>query len=96
MIVFTDSYYSGSLPASEIATKSYILYVHRVLHPPLSKIPVTRNLMQDSIRDFFISNVKNIPQNKTIMWCVVKNKENQGHSVDRKQYAMGKKAYMNA
>ena len=52
--------------------------------------------MQDSIRDFFISNVKNIPQNKTIMLCFVKHKENQGHSVDRKQYAMGKKAYMNA
>ena len=51
--------------------------------------------MQGSIRDFFISNVKNIPQNKTIMWCVVKNNENQGHSADRKQSAMGKKAYMN-
>ena len=30
------------------------------------------------------------------MWCVVKNNENQGHSVDRKRYAMGEKAYMNA
>ena len=52
--------------------------------------------MQGSIRDFFISNVKNIPHNKTITWCVVKNNENQGHSVDRKRYAMGKKAYKNA
>ena len=51
--------------------------------------------MQGSIRDFFISNVKNIPQNKTIMWCVVKNNENQRHSADRKRSAMGKKAYMN-
>ena len=52
--------------------------------------------MQGSIRDFFISNVKNIPQDKTIMWCVVKNNENQGHPVDRKQYAMWKKSSMNA
>ena len=29
------------------------------------------------------------------MWCVVKNNENQGHSVDRKRYAMGEKACMN-
>ena len=40
--------------------------------------------------------MKNIPQNKTIMWCVVKNNENQGHPVDRKWYAMGEKTYMNA
>ena len=51
--------------------------------------------MQGSKRDFFISNVENIPQNKTIMWCVVKNNENQRHSADRKRSAMGKKAYMN-
>ena len=71
LIVFTDENYSGLLPASKIVTKSYILYVCRVLHPP-SKITVTGNSMQGSIRDFFISNVKNIPQNKAIMWYVAK------------------------
>ena len=41
--------------------------------------------------------VKNIQQNKTIlMVCCKKNKENQGHSVDKEWYAMGKKAYMTA
>ena len=35
-------------------------------------------LMQDSVRDFFISIVKNIPQIKTnIMVCRKKNKENE-------------------
>ena len=95
MIIFADVNYSGSLPASKIVTKSYILYVRRVLNPHLSKITVTHSLMQGSKRDFFISNVENIPQNKTIMWCVVKNNENQRHSADRKRSAMGKKAYMN-
>ena len=41
-------------------------------------------LMQGSVRDFFISIVKNIPQIKTnIMVCRKKNKENEGHSVDK-------------
>ena len=40
-------------------------YVRRVLYRPLSEIPFMRNLMQGSIRDFSISIVKNIPQNKT-------------------------------
>ena len=71
--------------------------IFAVLHPPLSKIPDTRNLMQGSIRDFFIFNVKNMPQNKTIIVvCCKKNNENQGNSVDRKRYAMGKKVYINA
>lgn len=40
--------------------------------------------MQGSVRDFFISIVKNIPQIKTnIMVCRKKNKENEGHSVDK-------------
>ena len=40
-------------------------YIH------LSVKYVSRNLMQGSIRDFFISNVKNIPQNKiiSVMYC---------------------------
>lgn len=41
-------------------------------------------LMQGSVRDFFISIVKNIPQIKTnIMVRRKKNKENEGHSVDK-------------
>ena len=39
--------------------------VCRVLHPSLSEIPVTHNLTQVNVRDFSISNVKNIPQSKT-------------------------------
>ena len=48
--------------------------------------------MQGSVRDFSISIVKNIPENK-IMWCFVKKKkkENQGPSVEKKQWAMGRK-----
>ena len=57
MIVFADSNYLGSLPTSNIVIKSYILHVRRVQHPPLNEIHVTRNLMQDSRRDFSISNV---------------------------------------
>ena len=57
----------GSLSTFKIVTKSYILYVHRVLHQPLSEIPVMRNLMQVSERGFSISIVKNLPQNKTII-----------------------------
>ena len=48
----------GSLSTFKIVTKSYILYVHRVLHQPLSEIPVMRNLMQVSERGFSISIVK--------------------------------------
>ena len=41
-------------------------------------------LMQGSVRDFFISIVKNIPQIKTnIMVRRKKNKEHEGHSVDK-------------
>ena len=49
--------------------------------------------MQGSIRDFSI--VKNLPQYNSygVLW---KNKKNQGHSIDKKQYVMGKKAYINA
>ena len=48
---------------SSIFTESYI---H--LHPfYIHEIPVTHNLMQVSVRDFSISNVKNIPQSKTIL-----------------------------
>ena len=55
--------YSGSLPKFKIVTKSYILDVRRVLHQPLSEIPVMRNFMQGSVRDFSISIVKNTSQN---------------------------------
>ena len=34
--------------------------------------------------------MKNIPENK-ILLCVEKNKENQGHSVEKEQYKMEKK-----
>ena len=57
MIVFADSNYLGSLPTSNIVIKSYILHVRRVQHPPLNEIHVTHNLMQDSRRDFSISNM---------------------------------------
>ena len=97
MIVFTDANYSGSLPTFKIVTKNYIFNIRRVLHPSLTEIPVTHNLMQVSVRDFSISNVKNIPQSKTILVvCCKKNKESQGHSVDKEQYAMEKKAYINS
>ena len=68
---------------SKIVTKNNILYVCRVLHPSLSEITTTHNLMQFSVRDFSISNVKNIPQNKTILAVrCKKNKESQGLSVN--------------
>ena len=52
------------------------------------------NLMQSSMRDFSISIMKNIPYNK-ILWCFLKKyKESQEHSVDREQYAIGKKVYI--
>ena len=57
------------------------------------------NLMQSSIKDFSVYenqlSMKNIPQNKTNITVCCKNKEIQGHSFDRKQYAMGKKTYIN-
>ena len=47
--------------------------------------------MQVSIREFSISIMKNIPQDKTnVMECGKKSKGNQGQSVDKEQYAMGK------
>ena len=59
-------------------------YVHRVLHRALSEILFMRSLMQGRIRNFSISIVKNIPQNKTIIVvCCKKNKQNQGHSVEK-------------
>ena len=91
MIVFTDTNYSGSLLASKIVTKSYILYVRRVLHPPLSKIPVTRILMQGSIRDFFISNVKNIPQNKTITCVLQKTMKTKDTQLTESDMQWGKR-----
>ena len=55
-----------------------------------------RNLLQRSVRDFSISIVKNIPQNNywNVLWK--KNKQNQGHSVEKEQYKMGKTTYINA
>ena len=53
--------------------------------------------MQGSIRDFSISTLlKNICQNKAIIvGCHLKTIDNQGHSVDKEQYAMGEKTYIN-
>ena len=86
MIAFTDANYSGSLPTFMIVTKSYILYVRRVLHRPLSEIPVMCNLMHGSVRDFSISTVKNIPQMKTIIGVYYqKNMQNQGYSVEKER-----------
>ena len=100
MIAFTDASYSGLLTAFKIVTKSSIFYVGRILHSPLSEITDTcnlSNLMQGSVRDFSVCIIKNIPLNKTnITVCCKKNKENQGHSVDKEQYAMGEKMYINA
>ena len=48
------------------------MFAERVLHPPLSQIPVTHNLMQVSVRDFSISKLENIPQNKTILMVCLK------------------------
>ena len=77
-------------------SKTATSYVRRVLHRPLSEILFMRSLMQGRIRDFSISIVKNIPQNKTIIAvCCKKNKQNQGHSVEKARYAMGKKGYIN-
>ena len=54
-------------------------------------------LMQGSIRDFSISTLlKNICQNKAIIvGCHLKTIDNQGHSVDKEQYTMGEKTYIN-
>ena len=41
-------------------TKSYILYVGRVLHLPLNEVTVMWNLMQCHISDFSVSIMKNI------------------------------------
>ena len=55
------------------------------------------NLMQGCARGFCIPIVKNIPENKTIIEvCCEKNKQNQGHPVEKEWYAMGKKALINA
>ena len=54
-------------------------------------------LMQGSIRDFSISTLKNIFQNKAIIvGCHLKTIDNQGHSVDKERYAMREKTYFNA
>ena len=69
-----------------IFIKSHILYVGRVLRPPLSGITVTPNLIQSNIRDFSISIMKTFCKTK---YCGDrKNKENLEHSVDKKRYAM--------
>ena len=48
------------------------MFAERVLHQPLSQIPVTHNLMEVSVRDFSISKLENIPQNKTILMVCLK------------------------
>ena len=51
-------------------------YVGRVLHASVNEITVTGNLIQGSIRDFSISIVKSIRQNKTnIVVCREKQKK---------------------
>ena len=66
---------NNQMTAFKIFTKSYILYVCRVPYQRVSEIPVMRNLMQGSVRDFSLPIVKNY-----------------GHSVEKEQYPMGKKA----
>ena len=51
--------------------------------------------MQGSVRDFSVSIVKNIPQNKTNIVACWKTKENQGYIADKEQYVMGEKTYIN-
>ena len=48
-----------------LSQRANILYVGRVLHPSLSKITVTSNLMQFQLRDVSISIVKNIFRDRT-------------------------------
>ena len=79
----------------KIVTRSYILYVGRVLHPPQSKTTAMCKLMQGNIRDFSISTLKNIPLKKITVVFHKKNNEIQGHSVDKERYAMEEKTYIN-
>ena len=65
-----------SLPTSKIVTRSYILYVGRVMYPFVNEITVTVNLLQGGVRDFSISIMKSIRQNKTnIVACCKKKKK---------------------
>ena len=67
--------------------------IFAVLHPPLSKIPDTRNLMQGSIRDFFIFNVKNMPQNKTIIVvCCKKTMKTKETQLTERDMQWGKRS----
>ena len=50
-----------------LSQRANILYVGRVLHPSLSKITVTSNLMQVQLRDVSISIVKNIFHDRTVI-----------------------------
>ena len=50
-----------------LSQRANILYVDRVLHPSLSEITVTSNLMQVQLRDVSISIVKNISRDRTVI-----------------------------
>ena len=70
--IIQDHYHHLRLSQMQRATS----YVGRVLHPPLKEVTITRNLIQGSIRDFSISVVKNIPQNKkNIVVCCKKTRK---------------------
>ena len=67
-------------------------YVHRVLHRALSEILFMRSLMQGRIRDFSISIVKNIPQNKTIIVvCCKKTSKTKDTQLRKSDMQWGKK-----
>ena len=50
-----------------LSQRANILYVDRVLHPSLSEITVTSNLMQVQLRDVSVSIVKNISRDRTVI-----------------------------
>ena len=50
-----------------LSQRANILYVDRVLHPSLSEITVTSNLVQVQLRDVSISIVKNISRDRTVI-----------------------------
>ena len=73
-------------------SKTATSYVRRVLRRPLSEILSMRSLMQVRIRDFFISFVKNIPQNKTIIAvCCKKTSKTKDTQLRKSDMQWGKK-----
>ena len=73
-------------------SKTATSYVRRVLHRPLSEKLFMRSLMQGRIRDFSISFVKNIPQNKTIIAvCCKKTSKTKDTQLRKSDMQWGKK-----